>query len=295
MSVCVVVFGQAGTGKSTEVARSFQESLFVVSDPNVLRPYESWRALHPEEGLKRLSFTHLEAAKDFDAAESMRVVVVPKSRLLPDGSKVRVNNKERVDEILTQFAQATLAGKAKSKGLVFDEWSEFAARALVEMQVQHSGWKVYQPFYAWHSDIIDTQRNLGVPFVFIHHAVEPQFENGDEGGGKVIAKGGPKMPTVKLVGQWCAAVDAVLHREVELLPDPSKTKDLLGDAAAPAPAPAAPAAPAPASDPRVPTAVRRVYHTESHPHWERKIRAFGLQPKETLDLPSLLRRAGFIV
>ena len=45
----------------------------------------------------------------------------------------------------------------------------------------------------------------------------------------------------------------------------------------------------------VPTNVQRYYYTETDPYWERKIRAFGMEPKDARDLRTLFAQARFTV
>jgi len=195
------------------------------------------------------------------------------------------------------YTVQVLEGTAKSQGIVFDEWSEFAARFLRDLEnvgIDPSApnpfgtsWSKWSPLYEYHRKLVNTrQKQLNVPFVFIAHHQPPEVE-----GGEIMLKGGPNMPSKKLIKIFCASVDAVLQRGIERINTDTKGGlDLLS----PDEGEEEQIDMSKVSAYGVPTNVQRFYYTETDPYWERKIRAFGLAPRENRDLRTLLREARFV-
>ena len=308
-SPSVIIYGPPGTGKSTEAAVTFQDCMFITSNPGALWPYEDLQRLKPDLNLKRVSYAPSplrlpREVKDWNPEEEIRCILIPEAVMAiqeQNGRKVAVemnfHNWQRMSQILDMYTVQVLEGTAKSQGIVFDEWSEFAARFLRDLEnvgVDPSApkpfgtsWGKWSPLYEYHRKLVNTrQKQLNVPFVFIAHHQPPEVD-----GGEIMLKGGPNMPSKKLVKIFCASVDAVLQRGIEringkangdldlLTPDDGEEEQIDMSKV---------------STYGVPTNVQRFYYTETDPYWERKIRSFGLAPKETRDLRTLLREARFV-
>lgn len=297
-----IVYGPPGTGKSTETAVAFQDCLYVISQPGNLWAYESLVAAQPQLGLKKTSYMPSMLrlpyeTKEWDPETELRVLVLPQAVLGDDLQLRPVHTITAMNDLIYAFTKQVMQGTNKSKGIIFDEFSELSARMLKDLEdvgwdpavpkPYGSSWDKWGPLYRWHSDLVVRQKALNVPMGFICHDTEPEIKGDD-----VVAKGGPNLPSKKLRKLFCAYVDVVLHRLVEK-PESAKkgAKNALGlddkeeEAIDMAPEKMNPYG--------VPSDVVRYYMTEVDPMWERKIRAFGLNPKDTRDLLSVLRQARF--
>ena len=144
----VIVYGPVGSGKSTEVAVAFQECLWVTSQPGNLWAYESLVELKPELRLKHVSYApsllrRKNESTEWDPTKEVRCLVLPANTLSSEGELIPVHTITEVNRVVAAFTKATLAGKAKSRGIVFDEFSELSARMQHDLEV--TGWNPKDP------------------------------------------------------------------------------------------------------------------------------------------------------
>lgn len=243
------------SGKTTQCAKAFQNCLWVVSKKEVLRPYASWLRDNAEEA-KKLGLAMIP--KD-------RIIEMRPMELAPDGKMRKLDTEVRIRKLLNDLS-VTFAKKPDLpiSGVIFDEWSAFAASILEDIQRRvGKSWGAYDELVNFHRELCEwpglNKKVLGL----VCHSVGPKyFEEGPKAG-QLQYRGGPAIPGGKTVGLVCAAASVVLQLDVS-------TDEFM------------PSAPA-----------KRVYRTEVHPLWERKFRDFSAKPEEELGLRELLLRAGF--
>lgn len=201
----IILYGPAGAGKSTEMAKALNRCKWVVTSPTVLRPFASWMNNHKEEakrlGLQMPSFT-----------------VIPK---LNPSTREPIDPRPALEKIVNAFIKDIEAGKNSYEGLVFDEWTEMAFRIhegiKVDKQFGKNNFARMDALKDIHYQMAEIPRMTGKALGLICHEMEPQFD-GNEGSvtfGRLQYPGGPKMPIKSLTRDISAAMDVVLRIRIE--------------------------------------------------------------------------------
>lgn len=319
----VSIFGIPGTGKTTEMARAFQNALYIQSSGSILHAYAHWAKLHPELNLK-----------------------IP-ARITFDENYIKANGGSPTAclvNIVSRYLAACDAGKSPYEGIIFDEWNVICERVWTEMKTDP--WGIFKGrsgkfnifaamdyFRDLHRKVLSIQRRTRKMLGFVSHAQMPKFDE-DENSitkGQLKWRGGPGMPQ-GLSGsmmELCADADVVLQLEWKSAKKKEFSLDLTPAAVTPAPLAqvvtpasnpltldlgASAAVATPVNTVIAPTLAQvvastspatqdsqRVFLTELDDRWYRKFRGFGILPEEPLDIHSgkglreLLRRGGYPV
>lgn len=275
----VVLYGPPGIGKTTEMARAFQRTLYVQSSPSILHAYAVWAKDHPEEKLlvpERMTLDERTCAQHYNNSVLTGLVTV-----------------------LQKYIASCDSGTCPYEGIVFDEWNTLAERIFAELKADPHGrfrgrngnpniFAVFDAFKAIHRQVLMLGRRTRRMVGFVAHHQPPKIDEDENSPTKGLIKhlGGPKMPMglSDQVIEICADADVVLQLAVKeptagglvLTPDPN--------------------APPPSKE------VTRWFMTQLDTKYFRKVRGgFNLAPEEPLDihknqgLRELLRRAGFPV
>jgi hypothetical protein len=248
-----VLYAPAGFGKSTEAAKAFNSGLFLVHDPDVLRPFAHWLATNPKEAAKRE--LKMPATKVLPAFEPGG----------PATSENRVGTKDLLEQILGLFVEARMRGDCPYTTIVIDEASELLKRVNEDIRIAagrdpFAALRQMNEFVAWLGKLPE---HMGVPIVLICHDRPPKWHDDDSpDAGKIQYKGGPELPTGPLRKEVCSMVSVVLRGEVK--------REGFGN-----------------------TAPKRFWCTQIDPLWESKIRAFDVEPEADIDLYKLLTAAGY--
>lgn len=277
----IVAYGDPGIGKSTAVAQAFagstdgQGALFLITNKQVLRPYQSWceanRAAVEENKLRTLLTpnprwtpsgaepAYLPEWRPYDKG-GLAVKHLPR---LPQAKDPRPNV-QVYTTIIDRFVSARAKGTSPCNGLVFDEGTEAGERWLQDFENDPSFGK--NNFARWGAlstlirSVCEAPRTASCAFVMICHRADPKFyEEDSPRRGEVQFKGGPLIGSNKLRGLVCGYADIVLRACVRTT--------LSG--------------------------TERFWETDANPMWESKFRAFGIPVNAPLDLRSLLLRAGY--
>jgi hypothetical protein len=280
----ILIYGRPGAGKSTDVVKAFNNSLYVCSNSTILRPYESWCEANPDI-VKQLNLrTCTKPNPNFDPSKpegdknKKRVArswdehgiarkTIPSETTNAAGERVPVDTWEAVREILIRYASACSTGKCPYDGIVFDEWSEFSGRIYPQMQKKFgkNGFAAINEVKEFHRWICQIPKATARKLALVSHDDPPKYDEteGSPTRGKMQYPGGPKFPIGTLKKEVCAQFDIVLHLEV--------------------------------TDGGMDGGIKRRYATEVHPLWERKFRDFRVSADEAVDLYGLLKRAGYLV
>lgn len=271
----LVLYGGPGAGKSTEVARTFPNALYVQSSP-----------------------TCLKAAADLHARNPAIMPKVPiratlDERALAEWPEVGGSTLKAVATVVQRYVQACEAGTCEFDGIVFDEWNVFCERIYAELKADTSGrfkgrsgqtniFAVMDAFKQFHRTILSLTRRTRRATIFVCHYQTPRIDEDDASPlkGQIKWPGGPKMPMglSDQIVEICADADAVIQMVVEE-PKPALSFD--------GPAQSAESA-------------RRLL-TQLEPKWFRKVRGFGINASEPVDiekgqgLREVLQKAGFKV
>ena len=269
----IVIYGQPGSGKSTEIAKAFSDCLWICSNETVLRPYATWCWKNPVEVMKYslrtpdqpdpkdpTGYKHVNRPWE-DGGMARKTI----GEYLP-GTEIAINSWKDLDAIVKRYVEACKNGTCPYNGIIFDEWSTFADRIYAEM-LTHYGTSGRGMFTAiaeiksFHKKVQSLPARTGRMMALVCHDSPLKLEENEKSPsfGKQKYLGGPKLPIGSLIKQVTATADIVL--QVELI--------VVGQ-----------------------TTLRR-YATEAHPKWERKFRDFSIRPNENLDLRPLLLRAGY--
>ena len=199
----VVLYGQPGSGKTTQAAMAFPDCFFVLSSPTALRPLASRIAADPECGLR-----------------------MPKFMVIPEFTPGTVNdphdNYGAISTLVSNFVKAVYAKRCPYRGLVFDEWSAFNSR--IDRDVRRNpkfitskgtvdGWAVTRELRSFHRWLCAIPRGTGLPVVLICHPRPPIFDDDEKSPtrGQLKYRGGPALTPGTLIEQVCADADVVLH------------------------------------------------------------------------------------
>ncbi len=321
----VVIFGPAGAGKTFQMASAFQNCLYVQTSPGILRAYADWVAKHPELKWKvpaYITFDENYVRSHGGGSWTMCLVDILTKYI------AACDNKTSPYEGIVFDEWSTLCERIFAE-LKTDPWGKFKGRGG-NLNI----FAVFDAFKGIHRSAVSLSRRTRKMAGFVSHAQMPKIDEEDNSPnrGGIKWRGGPKMPMglSDQSAELCSDADVVLQLEIKEVK--KVTANLFGDAA---PAAAAPAAAAPttpgASDPLgllgpsaapvvapAPAAAvvqvtleakvetgpvdgQRFFHTQLDTKWFRKIRGFGVQAEEPIDivngkgLRELLRRAGYPV
>ena len=268
----VVLYGPPGAGKSFEMARAFPNSLYIQSSPSILHAYAHYAQL--KGGMKvpdRVTLDEKMVAQNFGGSTVTAVLTV-----------------------VEKFVAASDAGTNPYEGIVWDEWNVLCERMYAELKTDPWGkfkgrsgniniFAVMDAFKTIHRSVLSVARRTRKVTGFVAHHQAPRIDEDDNSPtkGSIKWQGGPKMPlglSDQMV-ELCADADVVLQLVVQ---DPKAGNLLEGGA------PQAQGA-------------QRIFLTALDTKWFRKVRGFGVQAEEPLDvaqgkgLRELLHRAGFPV
>lgn len=271
----VVVYGPPGVGKSFEMARAFPKALYVQSSPSILHAYAHYAALAPGKAApvpERLTLDEATVARHYGGSLTTAILTV-----------------------VEKFIAACDAGNCPYEGLIWDEWNVLCERMYAELKTDPWGrfkgrggnlniFAVMDAFKGIHRSVLSVARRTRRMTGFVAHYQVPKVDEDDNSPtkGSIKVLGGPKMPLglSDQVVELCADADVVLQMTVR---DP-QTGALSLDGSAP-----------------VAQGAQRMFLTALDTKWFRKVRGFGVEREETLDiaqgkgLRELLARAGFPV
>lgn len=251
----ILLWGPPGFGKSTETAKTFQNGLFLLTDPLNLRPYASLARDNPKLDLKWPLAQRVRDGTTIDAKGDLRPI----------------DNWQWLRRAIIIWCNASHAGKNPYDALILDEATEFAQRIHRDMMGANEfrassgnadGFAVtraIKEFFSWLSAI---PRSTGRHLVLVCHDKEPKF---DEKTGKMQYQGGPQMPIGPLIKQIAAQSTFSLRCAV-------REDEEVGSA----------------------PIVRRVFETSLSVEYARKARDFAIAPEEPPDLKALLQKAGML-
>jgi hypothetical protein len=266
----VVLYGPPGVGKSFEMARAFPRVLYVQSSPSILHALAHYATTHPEIRVPdRVTLDEKVVAQHFAGSYTAAILAV-----------------------VEKFVAACDAGTCPYEGIVFDEWNTLSERIFAELKTDPWGkfkgrsgsiniFAVMDAFKTIHRSVLSLARRTRKVVGFVSHFQIPKLDEDENSPTKGAIKwqGGPKMPMglSDQVVEICAEADVVL----QLMMKESKSGDLMSGTAS--------------------TTAQRVFLTQLDPKWFRKVRGFGVEPEEVLDvkqgkgLRELLVRAGYPV
>lgn len=209
--------------------------------------------------------TWLRANPEEAAARGLKPIesVVQIPRLMPNenGELQPTDVRELIKQIVTEYVRKAIKGETKVHGIVFDELSVIASWVYDGIKAkERNGFAVISAIKSWMSELCEISAVTNLPMAFVCHSKDPAYWEEGSKRGTLKYKGGPAMPVGTMIAQVCALPDAVLQVDVE----PSGLDT-----------------------------VRRVIRTEAHPHWERKVRVWGVDPVIEPDLRPLLTKAGW--
>ena len=179
----ILIYGPPGSGKTTSVAQAFQDLLWVVSEPDALRYYQTWAASLPDEERKNYRMPKFKYIPEYQA----------------DG-KTRFSNKDAIQAIVDRYYEAVRVGNCPYKGIVFDQHNTFAQRVYAELagDVQYGRNKFARidAIKNWNNWICSIPRVTNTICVLLCHEAHPKFdeEEGSPTQGKLLYKGGPAFP-----------------------------------------------------------------------------------------------------
>lgn len=268
----VVLYGPPGAGKSFEMARAFGNALYVQSSPSILHAYAHYVHLSGKGKVPdRITLDEKTVAQHYGGSTVTAVLTV-----------------------VEKFVAASDAGTNPYEGLVWDEWNVLCERMYAELKTDPWGkfkgrsgnvniFAVMDAFKTIHRSVLSVSRRTRKMVGFVAHHQAPRVDEDENSPtrGQIKWPGGPKMPLglSDQVVEICADADVVLQLVVQ---DP-KAGNLL-DASAPKQ-----------------EGAQRLFLTALDTKWFRKVRGFGVQAEEPLDvaqgkgLRELLHRAGFPV
>lgn len=323
----VVIFGVAGGGKTFQMASAFQNSLYIQTSQSILRAYADWCEKHPELKWKvpaHITFDENYVREHGGSWTGCLIDIMTKYLAATDAGKSPY-------EGIIFDEWSTLCERIFAE-LKTDPWGKFKGR-----NGNINIFAVFDAFKSIHRSALSLGRRSRKMVGFVSHAQMPKIEDDDASPNKggIKWRGGPKMPMglSDQSSELCSDADVVLQLEIKdnkkavslsldfpsgpaapaapatqvTTPAPVQGNDMMNlnlsmSLSAPAaPAPAAPAAPSLSLAPAEPPPVdgQRVFYTQLDTKWFRKVRGFGVNAEEPLDIHSgkglreILQRAGF--
>ena len=244
-----ILYGAPGMGKTFATAQVMSDALWIVTRKSNLGGYHSWLDQHPEEaeelGLKRIR----------------AVVEVPRVTVDKETGAMIPNDVEgTIRHYVQEYTRKVLSGETKVNGIVIDELSIFCEWVYARIAAKTKGFASWTEIAHWVSEMCDIATVTGQHMAFLCHTKDPA--NYDDGPlrGQIKYRGGPAMPSGKMISAVCAATDAVLHLDLETSATGEK---------------------------------RRIIRTDVDTHWERKCRVHGTPAIMESDLRPLLSKAGW--
>lgn len=201
----IILYGPAGAGKSTAMARAFPNCLYVQTAPTVLRPYAHWLETHKSD-------PKIGALKVPDR------ITLPK--YAPGEPGKILDPRPSLKKIVSQYMDACAKGTCPYEGIVFDEWTEMAWRIYESIKADptygRNNFKRSDAIKEIHYEMAELARATNRVVGLVCHEMEPLFdlEEGSPTYGSLKYRGGPKMPVKALSHEVSAAVDIVLRIEV---------------------------------------------------------------------------------
>lgn len=293
----IVIYGAPGLGKTTAAALTFPGVLYVQSSPSILHAYAHMVSMSP--GLppvpERVTIDERTVAQHFN------------------GSYVTA-----ISTIVERYVAACDANRCPYSGIVFDEWNVICERMFAELKSDPWGkfkgrsgsvniFAVFDAFKMLHRNVLSLARRTRRMVGFIAHYQGPKLDEDENSPTKGAIKwpGGPKMPMglSDQVVELCADADVVLQLTMKeptvglqlmMMPVAGGSGDAANSSGAGGGANSS-GAQAQAPSPHA----QRVFLTQPDNKWFRKVRGFGVEREEVLDLSQgkglreLLLRAGF--
>lgn len=202
----VILYAKPGFGKTSIVAKSWKNILWVTSSPTTLKAHDEWMS-DPKNKTEAAQY----------GAQTSRIYL-PAFETKADGTSVPVDNEALVRDYVKKFAAAKAAGKFAYDAICFDEYTEIARRVYFAMEDKHGkSFGTVNKFKAFNSWICEIPRILDIPVVLICHAQEPKYdmEEGSPTYGKIKYAGGPMLPISTELHTLAASCDVCLRGEIE--------------------------------------------------------------------------------
>jgi len=321
----LVVYGPPKAGKSTDVAIALNNCLFFTHDNQVLRPYASYYKWLQQKFPGKIEELGLrDPAADWQQ-DGLAIKEFPQFIANAEGQRVRQNTFDAFRRWLeTKYCPAMKKGLWPFGGLVCDEWSTFLMRIFDDMGRKYYresvkyGEKQRTPDHftiapklkEFHTELAQIAQYTGAPLTLISHERVPVYNTEEDAKrnstvevGTLKYPGGPEVPHGKLINQICAAAGLVLRLRVtdRTVSAGADALDLGSSAADKAKAEAAAKLAAEEAANVVPwspdaangSTLDRSYVTEVSEEWVGGVRDFRINPREKLDLRSILQRCEF--
>lgn len=244
-----ILYGQPGIGKTFTAAQVMSDALWIVTRKSNLGGYHSWLDQNPEEaekhGLKRVK-----------AVIEVPRVIVDKTT----GAMIPNDVEGVIRSYVQEYTRKVLNGETKVNGIVIDELSIFCDWVYARIAAKTKGFASWSEIAAWVAEMCDIATVTGQHMAFLCHTKDPTNHEDGPIKGQIKYRGGPAMPSGKMVGAVCASTDAVLHLDLETTATGEK---------------------------------RRIIRTDVDSYWERKCRVNGMPAIMEPDLRPLLSKAGW--
>lgn len=250
----VCVYGEIGVGKSLDVARAFPNYLYLLTNPEALRPVEALRAKMQAEGA---------ASETLPVVPTKRVIAPCTSDITNPDATFPIAGWFR--DFISDFCKDSIAGKMSAGGLVIDEFSSLVDWIWTDLRRTHG--KSFgtndrmQDMIRWLAKVPSATNKA---LICVSHAAPPTYHDEGPNAGQLKYQGGPKMVMGSMIRMFCAETSATLHLMVE----PSNDLDM-------------------SSEPK------RFYATAANPLWMRKVRDPRVNAVEPIGLRALLEKCGF--
>lgn len=200
----MIVYGPAGVGKTTLVARVMSDALWVVTRESNLGGYHTWLEQNSEEA----------AALNLNPIRA--IYEVNRMTATPEGDLVAADVRGTIDAIVREYVGKAVRGETKVRGIVFDELSVLAKWVFDAMKEgERDGFKPISYIKQWVGELCEIASVTRLPMAFICHTKEPAFHEEGNKKGQIKYRGGPAMPVGTMIAEVCALPDAVFKMDVE--------------------------------------------------------------------------------